>query len=523
AASLTAFLSAALLCSILTALKDFRIGDWIRSGLLAGLLILARPTLLVPGIFLWIIFAGKKNEPGRWRRSLLFLAGILIIIIPAGFYFSPGPGEGGFISTHGGENFYIGNNPGATGAGRIPEFARGTPALQHNDFLYEAQRQAGRKLTPGENSRFWFREGIRFATGHPFTFLKMLFFKIYLFFSANTISDNYHLPFFQDQLPILRFPFSWHLLSTLGLLGMITGWRRRKNIAILYISIACYVASIALFFVTARFRLPAAPYLAIFGAFGVVSISKMIRDKRQKSAGGLIMAAVLIFFGLGRMPEATPAYSSYLSAGEIYYRAGQYDRALSSLIKAREELQETAPENSLRAYRLHYALGQSYLGLDQASQAAEEFQRLENGIRNKLLEPDFDIGNAYAAHKFYREAQAHYLKVLKTDPNHFRAWNNLGLVYRESGDTGRAKKAFAEAIRINPDYAAPHTNLGNLYVRQEQYKAALNEFRAALQIDPALLQLHLSSAFCLQKLNQLAEARAEMLRCPTTLREKVQP
>ncbi|MEA1927739.1 MAG: glycosyltransferase family 39 protein, partial [Candidatus Auribacterota bacterium] len=40
AASLTAFLSAALLCSILTALKDFRIGDWIRSGLLAGLLIL---------------------------------------------------------------------------------------------------------------------------------------------------------------------------------------------------------------------------------------------------------------------------------------------------------------------------------------------------------------------------------------------------------------------------------------------------------------------------------------------------
>jgi tetratricopeptide (TPR) repeat protein len=519
-ASLTTFLVAALLCALLAARENFRRENWIGSGVIAGVLILARPTLLPLGILLWIIFAFKKKEPGRALRPLLFLAGILIIIIPAAIYFGMGSGEGGVISSHGGENFYIGNNPEATGAGRIPDFARGTPALQHDDFLREAERRAGRNFTPGENSRFWFREGIQFIAGHPFAFLKLLVFKIYLFFSANAISDNYHLPFFKDQLPILRLPFSWHVLSTLSILGMIAGWRRRKNVALLYILTGCYVASISIFFITSRFRLPVAPLFAIFGAFGVISIWNAVREKRKKAAAVLIIAAALIFFVLGRLPETTPIYASYLSAGEIYYRDVDYDHALSYLEKARDTLKEAGTANQLRSYRIHYALGQAYLGLNQPVKAAEEFQLLVRESQNNLLEPDFDIGNAYAAHKFYREANDHYLAVLQASPDHFQAWNNLGMVYKEAADFNSAIESFTEAIRINPEYSAPHTNLGNLYVLQEQYEAALNEFRAALRIDPALLQLHLSSAFCLQKLNRLTEAEAEMRRCPAALRRK---
>ena len=82
-ASLTAFLAAALLSSLLTAQKDFQRGRWLGCGLLAGLLILARPTLLPFGILLWIIFAFKKRTAGLWVRPLLFLTGILLIITPA--------------------------------------------------------------------------------------------------------------------------------------------------------------------------------------------------------------------------------------------------------------------------------------------------------------------------------------------------------------------------------------------------------------------------------------------------------
>ena len=520
-ASMTAFLMAALLVSLLSAQENLRPSNWIWSGIIAGLLILARPTLLVPGIFLWLIFGFSRKEPGWLQRPLFFLSGILILIIPAFIYFSQGPGDTGFISSHGGANFYIGNNSQATGGSRIPDFARGSPSLQHNDFAREAKRRAGQEFTPGENSRFWFREGIGFITSHPFISMKLLVFKVYLFFSGNSISDNYNLSFFKGQLPILRLPFSWHALSALSILGMIAGWRRRKKLALIYILPLSYVLSIALFFVTSRFRLPLAPYLVIFASFGIISIFRAIKGKNIKTAGGLIIAAGLIFFSLGRLPEATPLYASYLSAGEIYYRDGDYKQSVSYLEQARDEIEEAAPENILRAYRIHYGLGQSYLGLNEPKKAGKEFQLLGKTGPDNISEPEFDIGNAYAAHQFFREAKDRYLAVLNSDPDNFRAWNNLGMAYKEEKEFNPAEKAFQKALRRNPDYAPPHTNLGNLYVQQEKYQAALNEFRAALRIDPSLLQLHLSSAFCLQKLNRIAEAEAEMRRCPQAMRKGI--
>ena len=246
----------------------------------------------------------------------------------------------------------------------------------------------------------------------------------------------------------------------------------------------------------------------------------MIRERRIKPAAGLIITAGMIFFGLGYLPNTTPIYASYLSAGEIYYRDGDYDQALSYLEIAREKLEEAAPVDKLRSYLIHYGLGQAYLGLNQPVKAAEEFQRMGREGSNDLLEPDFDIGNAYAAHRFYRQAKDHYLIVVRAAPDHFRAWNNLGMVYKEAAEFNMAIEAFAEALQINPKYSAPHANLGNLYVQEERYEAALNEFRATLRIDSALLQLHISSAFCLQKLNRFAEARAELQKCPKFLRKK---
>jgi len=351
--------------------------------------------------------------------------------------------------------------------------------------------------------------------------MKLLVFKIYLFFSGNSICDNYNLSFFKGQFPILRFPFPWHALSALSILGMITCWRRRKKLALIYILPLSYILSISIFFITSRFRLPAAPYLAIFAAGGIVSICGAIKKKKIKTAGGLIIAGGLIFFSLGRLPEATPLYASYLSAGEIYYRDGDYEQSVSYLEQAWDKIEEAAPKNRFRAYRIHYGLGQSYLGLNEPEKAGREFQFLGKTGPDNISEPDFDIGNAYAAHQFYREAKDRYLAVLNSNPDNFRAWNNLGMVYKEETKFNRAKEVFQEAIRLNPDYAAPHTNLGNIYVQQERYEAALNEFRTALALDPALRQLHLSSAFCLQKLNRIAEAEAEMRRCPKAMRKGI--
>ncbi len=62
------------------------------------------------------------------------------------------------------------------------------------------------------------------------------------------------------------------------------------------------------------------------------------------------------------------------------------------------------------------------------------------------------------------------LAVLNSDPDNFRAWNNLGMAYKEEKEFNPAEKAFQKALRRNPDYAPSHTNLENLYVQQENMK-----------------------------------------------------
>ncbi|MFH1037959.1 MAG: tetratricopeptide repeat protein [PVC group bacterium] len=519
-ASLTAFLAAALLSSLLSAAAGRRPGQWLGGGIIGGMLTLARPTLLPLGALAWILISFWGRGAERRNASLLFLSGILIVVIPVSLYLSLSRRELVFVSSHGGENFYIGNNPAATGVSRIPDFARGTPSLQHNDFQREAERRAGRPLSPSESSRFWFREGRRFAVSRPLLFLGLLVRKTALFFSAGSFSDNYHLPFFRDQLPILRLPFSWHVLSAGGILGMVTGWKERKRLGLLYLLTAGYAASIALFFIADRFRLPAAPFFALFAAGAVSFLFRSIRRKQTRTATGIILAGVFLFIGTGLVPEAVPSSASHLSAGEVYYRDGQYHRAVDYLKKARADL-ETAPAPAIPiGYRIQYALGQAYLGEGELEKAQAGFRQLKSEHRSGRQEPDFEIGNAYAEHCLYRQAREHYLAAVSEKPDHHRAWNNLGMVYREEGEAGKARTAFLTALDLQPEYAPAHTNLGNLLVREEQFEAALNEFKEALRIDPSLARIHLSAAFCLQKLNRLSEAEEELRRCPPAFRKE---
>ena len=53
-----------------------------------------------------------------------------------------------------------------------------------------------------------------------------------------------------------------------------------------------------------------------------------------------------------------------------------------------------------------------------------------------------------------------YEKVLKIDPKHENALNNLGVIFQRSYEYQKAKKCFEKAIKINPNYAEAYNNLG---------------------------------------------------------------
>lgn len=77
-----------------------------------------------------------------------------------------------------------------------------------------------------------------------------------------------------------------------------------------------------------------------------------------------------------------------------------------------------------------------------------------------------------------------FWRVTVRDTPSARAWNNLGLHLRESGDISGAAEALEEVLRLRPDLPSSHSNLGVLDAALGRRRQALERFREALRLDP---------------------------------------
>jgi len=77
-----------------------------------------------------------------------------------------------------------------------------------------------------------------------------------------------------------------------------------------------------------------------------------------------------------------------------------------------------------------------------------------------------------------------YKEILKTNPNHVDAHNNLGLVFNVSGDFQKARSCYEKAIQINPNYAGVHNNFGIVLVKLGELQKARSCYQKAIEIQP---------------------------------------
>ena len=61
------------------------------------------------------------------------------------------------------------------------------------------------------------------------------------------------------------------------------------------------------------------------------------------------------------------------------------------------------------------------------------------------------------------ESKAFYTKAIELNPNHFKAYNNLGNVLQENGKTEKAIEAYKKTLSINPNYVEAYNKLFYLY------------------------------------------------------------
>ena len=103
-------------------------------------------------------------------------------------------------------------------------------------------------------------------------------------------------------------------------------------------------------------------------------------------------------------------------------------------------------------------------------------------------------------------AKKAYLDVLRCNPSHFAALNELGALAYGSGHRSAARTAYEQAVRFHPHNPMGHVNLGNLLCENGDLPAARAHFEAALASDATLAQAHQGLAHVLAELGEYAIA-----------------
>jgi tetratricopeptide (TPR) repeat protein/O-antigen ligase len=133
----------------------------------------------------------------------------------------------------------------------------------------------------------------------------------------------------------------------------------------------------------------------------------------------------------------------------------------------------------------------------------------------------FELANTYKKNKRYHQATKAYKILIRMQPSHAGAHNNLGNIYRDTqkpqlayqeylaavtlnpqnpvfhfnagliaiqlNDFQTAEKAFKKAVHLKPNWALAHKNLGVLlYENKKNYAAAMIHFTKALELNPLI-------------------------------------
>ena len=499
------FLAAALTVASTVALCSsggVKRGSLLAAGGLLGLAALVRENLLLvaPCALVWIVWRGRPMARGaRTAAPLAYLAGLLVAVTPAALHNQLAGGEWIWITSGGGEVFYIGNHAQARGEYLAPPFVRADPEFEHEDFRAEARRRLGRPLTRSESSRFWFMEGARYILEHPLVWLRLEARKALIFLNAYELPDNYNYQTLRRHSRVLgAATFGFGALAPLALVGIGLARRRAGQAAPLLITLGAIFGSTLLFFNFGRFRIPAAALLFPFAALTVMEAWRRARQGRWRELAlriglpwGLCLLLVNVNWATGGAFTSAQDHISLAEAyrleGRLALAEGEYREALSLVPAAAAHPAgrrlRSAALGSLA--RLARERGDNVEALELFSRAAQESPELP--ARALLLEERADLlwgtGQSAAALKDLQEAR-------HADPFRFRAVFQQAEYLRRLRRLDEAEALLAEAgSRIPPEdrtaLANLHFALGRILLLDRQRpREAVQHLQLVLRLAP---------------------------------------
>ena len=440
--------------------KATRWKPWLALGLATGVVAMLVATILflVPLMLVAIVFTVERGKP--WRARLAGVA-IAIALLVAGIYAGAAPAwlhnyfiarEPVMLSAHSGINFWIGNNPSATGYPKIPSGLRATQDGLLRDSITLAEEAAGRKLTRAEVSKYWSAKANDYIRENRPAWLRLMAMKLGNFWNAYQYDDLSIIKLLRDEgilPPGLRFG----IVAALGLAGLIpVVWKfpRARWVAA---AVLLHMAALLPVFVTERYRLAAVPGLMLLGAGGLWMLYENLTRSRWLPAGAYFAASIgaAWFVSIPRADIGLWSLDHY-KAGIRATDAGDLDRAQRNL--------ETAYAYVPRNADIDFALGNLWLA--RSERTADAREKSAQRTHAKL---------------FYRLA-------LEIDARHAGTLNNLGVLALEEKRWDVAEKFLAASSAAEPEAAKTHYLLARARFEKGDRAGARTALDKALALRP---------------------------------------
>lgn len=480
------FLTVAATLQLVRWAKEPKISTLVYAGLLFGLAAITRPNILLvmPLLALYVFFVKQTSEElvARLKHVAILTLAVCVPVFSVTLRNKLVTGEATLISSQGGVNFYIGNNPNAEGLTmQIPELDLAT--LPWSRFTAEtrrvAEKEAGRALTPAEQSSFWTGKALDYITSHPLDFAKLTLRKIWYITLGFENSDNGDIYFKRKYSLLLStlissrtapIKYPWAALFPLALLGMVISWKERKTLAPLYLIFCGYLPTIFLFLVTARHRLPLVPFVAVFGAAGFFFLYDSVKEQAWKRialpgvvTAGLMVVLSIVYFDIGFENEA----QIYQNQGIAYTRQGNWPQAASAYKKALE----IDPQSYTNWNELGYAL----MRMDSVERAGRCYDKSFE-LNPQYIEPLLNFGQMLEHLAMYDLALKRFEHASEVAPDDFRPIINIGDVYLRQGKYAEAEKYYRQAKKMAPEEKEVYFKLGELFARMKKFISANQEF-----------------------------------------------
>ena len=450
------------------------------AGALVGLAALGKPNLLLlaPVLLVAIGFLRPLGRPASWpwRRGLLLAAGFLVVVMPFTLRNRIVGDDWVLISSNGGINFFIGNNPSATGGFLVP--ASMQYDLEHASHRF-AEQAVGRPLKPSAVSRFWAGRAWRFFTTRPGEAAGKLARKTGLLLNHYEIPNHFNIYFFRDYFaPLLRGPLVWYWLALpLAAVGLVFGLRRSRATRLAGWCLLVVGLSVVLFFITSRYRTPMLVWLLPFAGYGLATLGRLLAARRWR----LLLVPVLVLVAataIVRLPlvKAVDFHEDWITLANYWASQGDWEKVI---LYNQQALR--ANMNSAVAWQ---NLGNAYL---QTARSEDDLDRVEECLwRAGSLDPT--LGHAFGnLAAFYQRVNRPILampcleRALILDPGLEETLGSLKQVLQVQLRDWEARME-SEIRRLDEEVGDDETRLDAQLVRAELNGMNLERYDTALAI-----------------------------------------